>query len=69
MYGVAARLFPERGVCLAVFDSCVSSTIQMAFRERQWPRGPGQSKLRPHYRLILYDLIGIRSIDKMYMDQ
>lgn len=31
MYGVAALLFPERGVCLAVFDSCVSSTIQMAY--------------------------------------
>jgi hypothetical protein len=31
--------------------------------------GPGQGKLRPHYRLILYDLIGIRSIEKMYMNQ
>ena len=31
--------------------------------------GPGQGKLRPHYRLMLYDLIGIRSIEKMYMNQ
>jgi len=40
MYGVAALIFPERGVCLAVFDSCVSSTIQMAIVEHQQPQGP-----------------------------
>ena len=31
--------------------------------------GPSQGKLRPHYMLILYNLIGIRSIEKMYMNQ
>jgi len=31
--------------------------------------GPSRAKLRPRYRLILYDLIGIRSIEKMYMNQ
>ena len=31
--------------------------------------GPSQGKLRPHYRLILYNLICIRSIEKMYMNQ